>query len=239
MIIDERFANEYLVPGTFWGSHYNVLFFNTPKNLFPEIKQKLDGTKNEEKDLTSCLIEIGPKEVEMLEHAISRLKTCVTIESTFEKDFPDYLVYSTYISLLVAKTFLEHNCVNLAMGENPEDYLKIINDTLKTLQSDDRNGSPVLNSCLQSSPLLETMLTFARFDKEELNFLIDGNIPAMLQQQINALISRRDLHIKLWTTERNLSSNKLYSGMAIQPAHDYIYEDMNNYIKSETEPNNE
>ena len=237
MELDKRFSNAYLEPGNFWGNHYNAIFYNTPKEFLPEIKQKLDGTKNLENNVTSCLIEINQKEIEDLERAIARLKTCVTIDSPYEQEYPDYLVYSTYICMQVAKTLLENDQIDLGNNEEPQYYLKIIDGALKVLKSDDRAGSPVLNICLQSSPTFETLLVFCDLKKEELNFLINGKIPPMLQKQINQLISRRDMHIKLWTTESNLASNKLYSGMTLQPTHDYIYFDFKDYIKEDSQPN--
>ena len=232
MELDNRFRQEYLEPGNVYGNCYNVLFYNTPREIFPAIRKKLGNTTREYNGVKSLLIEFNKKDFDTIDKATARLKTCMHIESTYEQDLPEYFVCSTYVIFKVAKTLLENNCIKLGPNESAENYLAIINEGLNLFSADDRAGSPVLNTCLQSSAALETLFTFGKFEKEELNIVLDGKVPPIFQQQLNTLIARRDMHIKLWTTEQYLSTYQVHSGLSIQHVHDYLSYDVEKYIKS-------
>jgi len=204
--INQVFIDEYLT----CGKTYDNFIFENCSQEFVERAQKFLSKENN--NVKPCNIKITKEVEDKIKKVLDNCNTDIQ-KSILARDFIIVLVMKE-----VLKDIDEEHKSFYAMEEQLKAYYK--NDFLK------------IKEYLTDSYLMSDIAEYSKkFKKIEINFFLYNTQNNVLQKAINNFISSRTPYsVKIFTTNKRLSSYYDQAGNLIQSPHDFMTRDVNKWF---------
>ena len=211
MVLNDYYKNEYLVCGR---TRDNYIIENCSTEF---INFAFDLLAKEDNRIKSCMVKITEDDEKRIEKT---LKLCLN-------DIQRSFIARDYVCCLIM-------CQALRGVKEEKDYLELLKQGLKSIIEGDFEKAREFHV---KAPFPHEIASISReYGKIELNIFLIGTINLFIAQAVNNFLSAREPYsVKLFTTNKRLTTYLDQSNTRIECPHDYMSLNVENFFEEEIE----